>query len=523
MNEPLAVAVEKRGKRGGAKPPRKGVLLQVKYKGRRGVVRLHGHGFLRSVKFAENIAMGDENKPKVWKGNRVLVQEQAHGKWLITQVINSTECLYPPPTVDPDTEDFTVPEIDSFVTDSFSDTVTPDVTFEPPVFDIGELSLPTQLAERRLYALPYDRTPPAADGHVLTWDAGLGKIVWRPKLGGTGGGPVAGLQVPTCSDTPEFLKRYYLGELALINGYTVTQYCGRAYVLENTGVEWDDYVLHVMDIRDLNNVTEISSQTLNWGPTNADYFFPNGLIVFEGRTLLVEGFRYAGGIYFIGAKFFSLSDPDNPVEGTPWEDTSYISGWAWQAPFEWNHGLYMLNDTSTGPSDEHTIFNMSDPTAPVAVASFTTDAMGWFYYRHYYYGADLHFGPDSTDLVLVDVSDPTVPSVSPSSDFMEDFFGPSQIHDGILWGVQTDLMVTYANLVAVDCYSDPSSPSIISTTPVSSFIEGSPPIIEAACCKTLYVSIMDYDNQMYTLYPYDISDPTAPVVGDPISLPWPLF
>lgn len=189
MLKPFGEELDRKNKPVGHSAQRRGNLMSVDYLARRGSVRLRGGGFLEKVIFPQSIALGTEEKPKVWKGNTVIVERANNGKWYVAQYLPRNDCVYPPPTTDADAEDYTVPEFDSQVKD-FPDIITPDLTFDPPTFKFGGFSLEGLGPPTALYRIPYDRTPPAVDGKVLTFNSVSNLIEWRHPLCG----------IPMCED-----------------------------------------------------------------------------------------------------------------------------------------------------------------------------------------------------------------------------------------------------------------------------------------------------------------------------------
>lgn len=177
MSIPIGEVLEGRMRRMPTRVRRRGVILTLDYLTRRASVRLKGQGFLENVKVPKDIPVGTEEKPKIWRGNTVVVERNENGGWYVVKYIPRNDCAYPPASTDPEEEDYTVPELDSENAGEFSSTVTPDLTFDPPTFKFGGFSLDGLGPPTALYKIPFDRVAPT-DNQVLKYSTALQKITW---------------------------------------------------------------------------------------------------------------------------------------------------------------------------------------------------------------------------------------------------------------------------------------------------------------------------------------------------------
>jgi hypothetical protein len=304
------------------------VIRAVNYETRRLQCSRNG-ALLRHVKVQAGIDLGTTNAPIVRAGDIALVERDSiTQKWLCVGIRSKVRCATgggPSAEVEIDTSanvSYTA------TTQKWSQTITPDFLFLPPLESLGQLTLPDQQQDL-ICGLPRC-TDCAPDGYTAGMALVIGTDTEHP-----GGCWKWGFRSAPCtiyyqsqgaiySVQPDILTYLGLGDakVAVREKYAYVAIRGRVPV----GGGWEDSLLQTWDLTDPTVPVKVNEQTL---PTTAGYQLSQLGIAARDDSLWVYGMDYNGvdSVFDVPhhMKHFDISTRATPALLTEWETELYSS------------------------------------------------------------------------------------------------------------------------------------------------------------------------------------------------------
>lgn len=290
------------------------------------------------------------------------------------------------------------------------------------------------------------------------------------------------------------------------------------YVMVSELYSGDDYYkLYVLDVSTLSSPSTASSQTLSWR-SGGDYHIVYISFIRESQWLYILSTHIPGSpTGNTAAHIFDISTPTSPIETYSWDLPSgkvcgmIRNGYVVQGSNHYIIGtaygekkLRILDISTVSTQSEYSTYTYSEsPT----LASYSNG---------YVYTMMADTSGYTTQLDIIDVTTLSSPTFSGTLDLSSHVGNVADTEPAIIgnvcWIVDSDYDFngdeTY-NLVAIDI-SNPSSPSVLSSTPISVY----PYYIIPCGTDLLYVS--GYENVSTTglsIAPIDISNPYSPSEG----------